>query len=143
MTVPSMDRTARPAGLILVVEDEAIIRDFVCEILQEEGFATHAEETADAALTYLEAHHQDVSLLLTDILMPGALNGADLANRVEERWPQMPVLITSGHETPESSGVKKSVAFVRKPWTIGQMLGGVEDALNGQPPLTEAGLVAR
>lgn len=122
-------------GLILVVEDEAIIRDFVCEILGDEGFTTHALETADEAKTYLSAHADKVSLLLTDILMPGELNGADLANLSGEQWPRIPILIMSGHETPESSGVKHLVTFVRKPWSFGQLLDGVDKALltGGQP----------
>jgi DNA-binding NtrC family response regulator len=116
-------------GLILVVEDEEIIREFVCEILADEGFATHAMETADEAATYLETHSGDVALLLTDILMPGSLNGADLANLSSNKYPHIPILIMSGHETPESSGVVNPVVFIRKPWSFGQLLQGVNRAL--------------
>ncbi len=124
-----MDRNDIAHPLVVVVEDEVIIREFVCEILKEEGYQTVEFETADAAVPFLETKAPEVGLLLTDILMPGTLNGADLSNLVHDRWPQLPILIMSGHETPESSGVKCEVAFLRKPWTIGQMLQGVEDAL--------------
>ncbi|WP_296259248.1 MULTISPECIES: response regulator [unclassified Pseudomonas] len=116
-------------GLILVVEDESIIRDFVCEILGDEGFSTHALENADEAELYLKANADGVSLLLTDILMPGSKNGAELANLSAENWPQIPILIMSGHETPESSGVTHPVTFIRKPWSFGQLLDGVDQAL--------------
>jgi DNA-binding NtrC family response regulator len=116
-------------GLILVVEDEEIIRDFVCEILGDEGYDTYALESADKAEQYLNDHASNVSLLLTDILMPGTLNGADLANLSGNKWPQIPILIMSGHETPESSGVVHSVEFIRKPWSFGQLLDGVDKAL--------------
>ena len=116
-------------GLILVVEDESIIRDFVCEILADEGFSTHALESADEAAKFLDEHADRVALLLTDILMPGTLNGADLANLSGNKWPQIPILIMSGHETPESSGVQHSVTFIRKPWSFGQLLDGVDKAL--------------
>jgi DNA-binding NtrC family response regulator len=116
-------------GLILVVEDESIIRDFVCEILGDEGFLTHALESADEAAKFLDDHADRVSLLLTDILMPGTLNGADLANLSGDKWPQIPILIMSGHETPESSGVTHKVTFIRKPWSFGQLLDGVDTAL--------------
>ncbi len=116
-------------GLILVVEDEEIIREFVCEILEDEGFTTHALETADEAAKYLESNSGDVALLLTDILMPGTLNGADLANLSRNKYPQIPILIMSGHETPESSGVVHPVVFIRKPWSFGQLLQGVNRAL--------------
>lgn len=115
--------------LILVVEDESIIRDFVCEILGDEGFATHALESADEAAKFLDDHADRVSLLLTDILMPGMLNGADLANISGNKFPQIPILIMSGHETPESSGVVHEVTFIRKPWSFGQLLDGVDKAL--------------
>ena len=115
--------------LILVVEDEEIIRDFVCEILEDEDFKTFALESADEAAKYLESNSDDVALLLTDILMPGQLNGADLANLSRNKYPHIPILIMSGHETPESSGVVHPVVFIRKPWSFGQLLQGVNKAL--------------
>ncbi|CAI8826516.1 Sensor histidine kinase/response regulator [Pseudomonas chlororaphis] len=128
--VSSVD-PGQPCRLLLVVEDESMILEFLCEILQDEGFATQAMPSADAALRFLESHPEQVRLLLTDINMPGTLNGAGLANRVRERWPGMPVLVMSGYETPQSSGIRYPVSFIRKPWTIGQILDSVDEALNG------------
>ncbi|AZC36797.1 response regulator [Pseudomonas chlororaphis] len=127
--VSSVD-PGQPCRLLLVVEDEPMILEFLCEILQDEGFATQAMPSADEALQFLESHPEQVRLLLTDINMPGTLNGAGLANRVRERWPGMPVLVMSGYETPQSSGIRYPVAFIRKPWTIGQILDSVDEALN-------------
>ncbi|WMJ02216.1 response regulator [Pseudomonas chlororaphis subsp. aurantiaca] len=127
--VSSVD-PGQPCHLLLVVEDEPMILEFLCEILQDEGFATQAMPSADEALQFLESHPEQVRLLLTDINMPGTLNGAGLANRVRERWPGMPVLVMSGYETPQSSGIRYPVAFIRKPWTIGQILDSVDEALN-------------
>lgn len=115
--------------LILVVEDEPIIREFVCEMLQLEGYATEAVENADLALEILNDRAEVVKLLLTDIRMPGSMDGAGLSNVTHDKWPSIPILVMSGHETPESSGVIHPVTFLRKPWTIGQMLDGVEHAL--------------
>jgi len=115
--------------LILVVEDEPIIREFVCEMLQLEGYATEAVENADLALEILNDRAEVVKLLLTDIRMPGSMDGAGLSNVTHDKWPGIPILVMSGHETPESSGVIHPVTFLRKPWTIGQMLDGVEHAL--------------
>lgn len=123
---------AASSRLILVVEDEPTILEFLCEILQDEGFVTQAMPSADQARDFLEQHAGEVQLLLTDITMPGALNGAGLANLVGERWPQMPVLVMSGYETPESAGVRFPVAFIRKPWTIGQILDSVGGALQAR-----------
>lgn len=123
------ERSGDNPRLILVVEDEPIIRDFVCEMLQLEGFSTVAVEDADQALIELSARSAEFDLLLTDIRMPGTMDGAGLANVSHDKWPQLPILVMSGHETPESSGVVHPVTFLRKPWTIGQMLDGVDKAL--------------
>ena len=123
-----------PGGLILVVEDDPLILEFLCEILQEEGFKVEPHTSADAASLYLEQHAQQVALLLTDITMPGTLNGADLANLVGDRWPDKPVMVMSGYETPETSGVKHSVAFIKKPWAIGQLLDCVDSAFKSKVP---------
>ena len=124
-----------PGGLILVVEDDPLILEFLCEILQEEGFKVEPYTSADAASIYLKEHAEQVALLLTDITMPGTMNGADLANLVGDRWPEKPVMVMSGYETPESSGVKHPVAFIKKPWTFGQLLDCVDSALKSKAPL--------
>ena len=120
-------------GLILVVEDDPLILEFLCEILQEEGFVVQPQTSADAASVYLEQHSDNVRLLLTDITMPGKLNGADLANQFGDRWPDKPIMIMSGFETPESSGVRHPVSFIKKPWALGQLLDCVKDALKSKP----------
>ncbi|KAB0500566.1 MULTISPECIES: response regulator [Pseudomonas] len=122
-------------GLILVVEDDPLILEFLCEILQEEGFAVEPQVSADAASQYLEQHAPEVGLLLTDITMPGKLNGADLANQFGDRWPDKPIMIMSGFETPKSSGVKHRVAFIKKPWAVGQLLDCVQNALHSNRSL--------
>jgi DNA-binding NtrC family response regulator len=119
-------------GLILVVEDDPLILEFLCEILQEEGFVVQPQTSADAAALYLEQHACEVSLLLTDITMPGKRNGADLANEFGDRWPDKPIMIMSGFETPESSGVRHAVSFIKKPWALGQLLDCVEGALKSK-----------
>lgn len=115
--------------LILVVEDDPTILEFLCEILEDEGFVVEPRESADAALTFLEESAHFVDLLLTDITMPGKIDGADLANLTGDRWPQIPLLIMSGFETPESAGIKHPASFIAKPWALGQMLDLVESTV--------------
>jgi DNA-binding NtrC family response regulator len=124
-----------PGGLILVVEDDPLILEFLCEILQEEGFKVEPHVSADAASVYLELHANEVGLLLTDITMPGKLNGADLANLFGDRWPDKPIMIMSGYETPESSGVRHAVSFIKKPWALGQLLDCVDGAFKSRRSL--------
>lgn len=122
-------------GLILVVEDDPLILEFLCEILQDEGFTVQPQTSADAAAQYLEQHADEVKLLLTDITMPGKRNGADLANEFGDRWPDKPIMIMSGFETPQSAGVRHEVSFINKPWALGQLLDCVEGALKSRRPL--------
>jgi DNA-binding NtrC family response regulator len=124
-----------PEKLILVVEDDPLILEFLCEILQEEGFKVEPHVSADAASVYLELHANEVDLLLTDITMPGKLNGADLANQFGDRWPEKPIMIMSGYETPETSGVRHAVSFIKKPWALGQLLDCVEGAFKPRRPV--------
>ncbi|MNH48054.1 hypothetical protein D3C79_1116100 [compost metagenome] len=67
--------------------------------------------------------------------MPGTLNGADLANLFGDRWPDKPIMIMSGFETPESSGVRHEVSFIKKPWALGQLLDCVDGALKSRRTL--------
>jgi len=122
---PQYEVTRSKMSLVLVVEDEPMIRDFVCEILTEEGLRTKAVENADEAIDYLNMHGHEVDLLLTDVRMPGSMDGIGLANLVGETWSDIPVVVMSGHGTPGSDQIKPDVLFIAKPWTINQLLNGV------------------
>ncbi len=133
MCPESMADKIRPDGLILLVEDDPLILEFLVEILQDERFTVESKISADAACVYLEEHADKVRLLLTDITMPGEKNGADLANHFGDRWPDKPIMIMSAYETPESSGVRHDVKFIKKPWAMGQLLDAVEAAFCSDP----------
>lgn len=127
---PQYGESSQGKDLILIVEDEPMIRDFVQEILEfEGGFRTESVENADQALEYLEQHADDVSLLLTDVRMPGTMDGIALANLVAGRWSDMPIVVMSGHGTPGSDQLPPDVLFIAKPWTITQLLDGVCNTL--------------
>jgi DNA-binding NtrC family response regulator len=129
MTLTSAVPAVTSGSLILVVEDEQIIRDLVCEILESKGFVTHARENADLALEYLQQRSADVALLLTDINMPGSMNGAGLAKVSSRQWPSIPIVIMSGFETLESIGIDPGTPFIRKPFTIDEIVETVRMTL--------------
>ncbi|MBD1553893.1 response regulator [Pseudomonas sp. C2L12B] len=119
---------------VLVVEDEPIIRDFVCEVLGLEGFETEACESADQALDCLEDHAERFQLLITDVRMPGSsMDGAELTDRVLVQWPMIPVIIMSGHGMPETARIADQVEFLPKPWTMGQLINSVEKLTAAEP----------
>jgi DNA-binding NtrC family response regulator len=124
-----IQKTAAPGALILVVEDEQMIRELLCDVLESEGFVTQARENADLALEYLNQQSGNVGLLLTDINMPGSINGVDLAKKSIQLWPSIPVVVMSGFESLENTGMEEKASFMRKPFTIDEMLDRVRAAL--------------
>lgn len=117
--------------IILVVEDEALIRDLLSEVLESEGMEVVAKSDADQALAYLTDAASDVALILTDINMPGSMNGAQLANYSMRVWPAIPIVAMSGMETFESAGICAEVRFLRKPFAMADMVSSVRTALAG------------
>jgi CheY-like chemotaxis protein len=98
---------------ILVVEDEALIRDFVLEELEDAGFDVVVATNADEAIAILETQ-LDIRLVFTDIDMPGSMNGMKLAAAVRERWPPIHIIVTSGKGRP--SELPARVLFIPKPY---------------------------
>jgi len=89
-----MQHAAAPAT-VLLVEDEVLISHLVADWLGEHGFAVHEVADADAALRYIDDGGA-VDVLFTDINLPGSMNGTELAVKVRERRPELPVVYTSG-----------------------------------------------
>lgn len=82
-------------GRVLVVEDEFLISEVVCEALREGGFAVHAVGDAETALREIAAG-RSVDLLFTDINLPGPMDGAALAVAARQLRPDLPVVYASG-----------------------------------------------
>ncbi len=101
---------------ILLVEDEALISDFVADALCESGFAVHAEPDAEAALRYLESGGQ-VDVLFTDINLAGNMDGSALAKKVRAQRPDLPIVYCSGRYSPAdlTPPVPRSM-FLPKPY---------------------------
>jgi CheY-like chemotaxis protein len=106
---------------VLLVEDEILISDTVCDALKDVGFNVHHTETADAALQLIENGHP-IDVLFTDINLPGEIDGAELANRVREIRPELPIVYASGRMTSSDLGglVPRSV-FLNKPYDLSEV----------------------
>ncbi|WP_426199445.1 response regulator [Pseudomonas sp. DC3200b2] len=128
LTQATVVNSVESRGKVMVVEDEPIIREFVCEILQSEGFETVDYATADDAWKAF-GEGLSVNLLITDIRMPGSIDGAELTHRVHVEWPALPIIVMSGHETPETARLSGDIAFLPKPWTIGKLTDEVMKAI--------------
>src|SRR5271157_2171262 len=114
--------------MALVVEDEALVRMYACDILEERGFHVLEAETAEAALKVIEAEPR-VRLLFTDIQMPGAFDGMELARQVHARWPKVRLVITSGQKRPSRAEIPDDGRFVAKPYAAEDLIGEVNDLM--------------
>jgi two-component system cell cycle sensor histidine kinase/response regulator CckA len=83
-----------------VVEDEPVVRSLALRVLESQGYIVYQAPNGAAALEFLVTHPGDVDLVLTDIVMP-RLNGRELAERLAETAPDLPVLIMSGYTDDE------------------------------------------
>ncbi|MEJ0020261.1 MAG: PAS domain S-box protein [Acetobacteraceae bacterium] len=90
-------RAPRVGGRILLVEDNPQVADVTAQMLLGMGFQVDVADRARKALDRLETGPADIDLLLTDVIMPDGLNGADLATRVRARFPALPIILISGY----------------------------------------------
>jgi CheY-like chemotaxis protein len=104
--------------VVIVVEDEALIRMVLAEALLDVGFdvveATHARE----AISILEAEAARVHALFTDVHMPGDLDGVGLAHHARAHWPWLSLLVTSGRAYPEADAMPEGTRFISKPYEL-------------------------
>jgi CheY-like chemotaxis protein len=106
---------------VLVVEDEPLLRMLAVEVVEEAGFVAIEARDADEAVALLESR-SDISLLFTDIDMPGSMDGLKLAHAVRDRWPPIKILLVSGQVRLQPSELPLSSRFVRKPYRAAAMM---------------------
>ena len=104
---------ARP--VVLLVEDEPLVRMFGADVLEEAGFEVVEAVDGDEALEVLKAR-PDIRVLFTDVNMPGSLDGLDLARVVHERRPDIKLLIASGQVRLSDDEIPDAGRFLPKPY---------------------------
>jgi DNA-binding NtrC family response regulator len=124
------DPDRRP--IVLLVEDEPLLRFFVSDLLAESGFEVIETGSADEALTWLEVR-DDVRVILTDIQMPGELNGLDLAALVHRRWPGISILVVSGELCPNAAELPHGGRFVAKPYEGSAVVHHLREMITSLP----------
>ena len=103
---------------VVVVEDEPLIRLLAAETLTEAGFTVLEAGHAAEALTHLEAQAAAISVLFTDIHMPGQMDGLGLAHHALRHWPWIGQLLTSGRANPASGDLPLGSRFMAKPYDL-------------------------
>ncbi len=105
--------------LVLVVEDEPLIRDVASTAISDAGFEVIEAASAAEALDVLRTR-ADVGVLFTDVDMPGSLDGLELATLVHEQWPAIQLVVTSGRGL--RGPVPDDGRFVPKPYRLDDMI---------------------
>jgi len=111
-----MAQSALPESCtILIVENEAIIRLELDDQLAEMGYQVLVASDAEEAIELLDAH-PEIALMITDIAMPGSMDGIRLAQRVRGRWPPVRIIVTSGLGESLAFALPSSSVFLAKPY---------------------------
>ncbi len=135
-SVAPMAETKSDGITILVVEDEEMLREFVCEALQALGYRVLAAANGNEALQVWSEHRDSIDLLLTDVVMPDSISGRQLAHTLIVEKPGLKVIYTSGYSA-ELLGTEfeqeKEHGFLAKPYLPDRLAATVAAYLQRQP----------
>ncbi len=121
--MPNQAAATRP--VVLVVEDEMVLRMRAVDIVEDAGFTPVEAVSADEAITMLESR-SDISLLFTDIQMPGSKDGLQLAHAVHSRWPAINIILVSGQVVVSEEDKPAKSRYFGKPLEIKQMIAELQ-----------------
>ncbi|WP_421937334.1 response regulator [Phenylobacterium sp.] len=110
--------------VVLVVEDEPLIRLFASEMMEDAGFEVLQACNATVAIAIME-DRPDVRVVFTDVDMPGGISGIKLATCIRARWPTIQIVVTSGKPWPADEPVPSNVIFFPKPYRQDRVLDTV------------------
>ena len=118
----------KPLGVILLVEDEPLVRLVAADILMEAQLRVIEAADAEEALTVLKAEI-GIDAVLSDVEMPPGMNGYDLAWQVHRGWPWIGLLIASGRKWPQGNDLPPGAVFLAKPYSQAALLSHVRAAV--------------
>ena len=108
--------------VILVVEDDFLLRMHAADIIRDAGFDVVEASNADEAIIILESR-DDISVVFTDVQMPGSMDGLKLARAVRGRWPPIQIITTSGQCVVQAADLPEGGRFLPKPYNAVQVSG--------------------
>jgi CheY-like chemotaxis protein len=111
--------------LILIVEDEFLISEYLRAILEGGGHRVIATFDADEAVKMLE-RVRDIQLVITDINMPGSMDGLRLAAAIRDRRPPIHLIVVTGFTPPNKSELPSDSLFIPKPYGASEILSAVQ-----------------
>ena len=126
-TMMILHHSAIPA-VVLVVEDEMLLRMRAVDMVEDAGFTPVEAVDADEAVAILEAR-SDIALLFTDIQMPGSMDGLKLAHAVHKRWPPIKIILVSGQLKQASLDIPVDSCFFGKPLEAKEMIAEIQSMI--------------
>jgi CheY-like chemotaxis protein len=117
-----MGLSAFKRPVVLIVEDEFLLRMDAADMIAGAGFEVVEAATADQAIGILEAR-TDITVVFTDIQMPGSMDGLKLAQAVRGRWPPIKIVTTSGRVRVDPQDLPEGGRFLPKPYSSLQVTG--------------------
>ncbi|MCW6509853.1 response regulator [Lichenifustis flavocetrariae] len=117
-------RSEGKKAIVLVVEDEAMLRMAAMDLVADAGFEAIEASNADEAIRILEAR-TDIHIVFTDVDMPGSMDGIKLAEAVRGRWPPIEIIVTSGHRIVAVEDLPKGSVFFAKPYRDEQIVAAL------------------
>ena len=124
--ISDSDSVASTRPVVLVVEDDTLLRMHAAEMIDEAGYEVIEAPNADEAIKVLEAR-SDVAIVFTDIDMPGSMNGLKLAQAIADRWPPIRIVATSGHFQMRDGDLPDGGRFLAKPYRSHQILSTLNE----------------
>jgi two-component system, NtrC family, sensor kinase len=134
---PQAGATRPHAGKVLLVEDNAEVAEVCQDYLRQLGYQIRHVESAQEALEVLE-NEADIDLVLSDILMPGLMNGLDLAKSMRDRLPRLPVLLMSGYSSSAQEAVREGFGVVGKPFQFAELEQKLREAIRSREPVVSS-----
>ena len=121
------------SSLVLVVEDEPLVRMAAVEMVRDAGFRALEAPNAPAALRVLESQAADVGAVFTDVDMPGGMDGLQLAATVRVCWPWIALMVTSGHRAVADGTLPEHAVFMPKPYRESEVVAELRRLTAGDP----------
>ncbi len=125
-----MQHLAGGRPVVLVVEDETLLRWHAVAMIEDAGFDVIEAGNAAEAISVLEAR-TDIRVIFTDIQMPGSIDGLRLAHVVRDRWPPIKIIATSGQLRLRDYELPEGGRFLPKPYSVGEITGTLRALLGG------------
>jgi len=124
-----MQPKAGPRPVVLIVEDEILVRLDAVEVIEGRGFEAIEASNADEAISILEQRN-DIGLIFTDIDMPGSMDGVKLGHFVKDRWPPIKIIATSGHAKITANDLPQGVRFMPKPYKVTEVADTIHQLIH-------------